>query len=119
MLVSDIIGIFKSINLETDGSLGQKVPSFPDLSCGSSPPWDPVYCGGDDEIIFVYLIAETQAPELAGVKKGWEQSSVSRLLMITMVTMSELDLLMDSPLDHSAPVKTSPRLLVSDQEMDQ
>ena len=115
-MVSDIIGIFKSINLETDGSQGQKLPSFPDLSCGSSSPWDPVYY---DEIIFVYLIAETQAPELAGVKKGWEQSSVSRLLMITMVTMSELDLLMDSPLDHSAPVKTSPRLLVSDQEMDQ
>ena len=36
---------------------------------------------------------------------------VRRDLMITMVTMSELDLLMESPLDHSAPVKTSLRLL--------
>ena len=77
--------------------------------------------------MFVYLITESQAPELAVESKCAGKIlmlhallySVRRHLMITMVTMSELDLLMDSPLDHSAPVKTSPRLLVSDQETDQ
>ena len=33
-------------------------------------PWDNVYPRADTEIIFVYLITESQAPELTGVKRG-------------------------------------------------
>ena len=35
------------------------------------------YSNADSEIIFVYLITKSQAPELTGVKMCWEDSNVT------------------------------------------